>query len=860
MKQTIAIFYVVMISFSCTTGPNESLQIVPGVSEEIAWERKQVLTNIFYSLSLNIPENKAGAIRGKLELSFDLSNTGTPLILDFNVDSTHLINISISGSNISYTFYNEHIIIEPMFFSEGANTLTIDFIAGDLSLNRNDEYLYTLFVPDRASSAFPCFDQPDLKAGYQLQLNIPEHWKAITNTPVLNATSKNGRKTIKFGKSKPISSYLFAFAAGKFHTETHEFNGRTMTMFYRETDTAKVRRNSDKVFELHSKALDWLESYTDIEYPFTKFDFALIPSFQYGGMEHPGSIFYRESSLFLNESATLNDELGRASLISHETAHMWFGDLVTMNWFDDVWVKEVFANFMADKIVNPSFPDINPHLKFLLRHFPAAYSVDRTAGANAIKQPLENLKQAGMMYGAIIYNKAPVMMKHLENLTGEEAFRDGLRSYLSAFAYKNSDWNDLISILSEKTEKDLKSWSKTWIETPGMPNYTYLSDNKILKINQYDANNGNKLWIQDLQPTVSYNDGFKVFNLNMTKLLDEINLGEMPGGKINYTILNGDGLEYGGFILDDQSIDYLLQNVVSEPDAYNRGKIWLDLYESLLNGRIDPINYFNALKHTIPLERDKQIVNTLLSQFRRVFWKFLPQQRRTVAGVEIEDILWKLINSPIDHELKTAFFRTYVNIGRSKNALANMYGLWNSEFKIDGLPLGENDYITLVYSLAVKGFNNADVLMALQEERIENPDRKQRFAFIRPALSNDPTVRDLFFESLKHPEYREHEPWVITSLQYLHHPERSNESIKYILPSLELLEEVQLTGDIFFPKRWLDATLSGHQTREAADIVRQFLNDYPEYNHHLRDKILQSADMLYRAQEITGKYGEIERD
>jgi aminopeptidase N len=124
--------------------------------------------------------------------------------------------------------------------------------------------------------------------------------------------------------------------------------------------------------------LAWLEDYTAIPYAFGKFDFVLIPSFQFGGMEHPGAIFYNASSLLLDESATQTQMLGRASLIAHETAHMWFGDLVTMKWFDDVWMKEVFANVMAAKIVNPSFPTVNHALRFLYQHYPAAYDVDRT--------------------------------------------------------------------------------------------------------------------------------------------------------------------------------------------------------------------------------------------------------------------------------------------------------------------------------------------------------------------------------------------------------------------------------------------------------------------------------------------------
>ena len=197
-----------------------------------------------------------------------------------------------------------------------------------------------------------------------------------------------------------------------------------MTMFYRENDDAKVARNAQKIFDLHTSALEWLEEYTGIKYPFGKFDFALIPAFQYGGMEHPGAILYRESSLMLDESPSINRQLSRASLIAHETAHMWFGDLVTMEWFDDVWLKEVFANFMAAKIVNPNFPEIDHELRFLLAHYPGAYSIDRTAGTHPIQQPLDNLENAGTLYGSIIYQKAPIVMRNLEDLIWCSAFSE----------------------------------------------------------------------------------------------------------------------------------------------------------------------------------------------------------------------------------------------------------------------------------------------------------------------------------------------------------------------------------------------------------------------------------------------------
>ncbi len=148
---------------------------------------------------------------------------------------------------------------------------------------------------------------------------------------------------------------------------------------------------------------------------------------------------------------------------------MWFGDLVTMRWFNDVWMKEVFANFMAAKIVNPSFPNVNHDLRFLLSNYPSAYEVDRTPGANPIRQQLDNLNEAGSMYGAIIYQKAPVVMRHLEALLGEDNFRDGLREYLKAHAFANATWSDLITVLDARTPMDLQEWSQVWVDQPGRP-------------------------------------------------------------------------------------------------------------------------------------------------------------------------------------------------------------------------------------------------------------------------------------------------------------------------------------------------------------------------------------------------------
>ncbi len=305
-----------------------------------------------------------------------------------------------------------HIVIPAVATQAGENAIRIEFLP-ETSRSTATTTSCTRSSCRPVRGAFPCFDQPDLKARYSLSLDVPAGWQAVANGRADGDRRRPAQVAHPVRPDEPLPTYLFAFAAGKFRWRPRA-NGRTVRMFHRETDAAKVARNRDAIFDLHAAALAWLEDYTAIPYPFGKFDFVAHSVLPVRGMEHAGRHLLQRRQPDARRSATQNQLLGRASLIAHETAHMWFGDLVTMRWFNDVWMKEVFANFMAAKIVNPSFPELNHELRFLLAHYPAAYEVDRTAGTNPIRQALANLNEAGQIYGPIIYHKAPIVMRQLE--------------------------------------------------------------------------------------------------------------------------------------------------------------------------------------------------------------------------------------------------------------------------------------------------------------------------------------------------------------------------------------------------------------------------------------------------------------
>ncbi len=846
-----ALAYASLAVTGCGRRPPE---ISSGVSWELASHRARVLSDIRYELAFSIPASQDVPIRGRETVSFRLSDARWPLAVDFEQPPANILAVRVLGEAVAYDAVDGHIMLPDSVLIEGENSVEIEFLAGDNSLNRNPEFLYTLFVPDRARFAFPCFDQPNLKARFRLELELPHDWIAVANGE--NVSPEGDKIHIyRFAETKPISTYLFAFAAGAFDVVSAERSGRTLRMLHRETDSTKVARNVDAIFDLHDVALNWLEDYTGIEYPFDKFDFVLIPSFQYGGMEHPGAITYSASRLLLDESATQNAQLRRASLIAHETSHMWFGDLVTMEWFNDVWMKEVFANFMAAKIVNPSFPEIDHELRFLLAHYPAAYGVDRTEGANPIRQRLDNLDQAGTLYGAIIYQKAPIVMKQLERLIGEEALREGLRDYLRAYSYGNASWPDLIEILDATSQEDLVSWSRVWVDEPRRPTIVTsraLDDQEhitSLVVSQSDPEGRNRMWNQQLNVRLGYTHMSRAFPVQLSStsvaVSDAVGLPEP-----DYIIANGEGVGYGLLAPDSASRDYFIDNAASLSEPLTRGIVWLSLWETMLEGQVTPERLVDLAISALQSERDQLLVQRVLDYLRSAYWRFLPADVRDRRELEVEKLLWNLMEGAREPSLKAAYFNTFRSLALTDSALALLESVWDKTYEIEGLPLSEDDYTRLALELAVREVEGWDRILDQQGQRIENPDRKRRFEFVKPALSADPDVRDQFFARLSEVENREHEPWVLEAVRYLHHPLRAAYSQRYILPSLELLQEIQATGDIFFPKNWLDATLGGHNSSAAANVVRDFLQRQPDYPSRLRGKILQSADGLFRAERI----------
>lgn len=838
------------VIYGAVNGPAE------GVDRELAVWRSEVISDVRYDLHLTVPESLDSAISGKINAGFIFSpsnSTVSSLPLDFKASDGQLLSVSVNGHDIPPAISHEHIMIPDSLLVEGKNQVSIRFTSSEAGINRRDGYLYTLLVPDRARCLFPCFDQPDLKASYSLTLTIPAVWQAVSNSPVaLSKDAPDGKRIISFSPTEPLSTYLFAFAAGEFQRIDHPYGSSVISAYHRETDPRHIAQFDD-IFRDIEFSLQWQQTHTGIPYPFTKYDIVVLPGFQFGGMEHAGATFYNDNALFLPPEPTPDEFLRRASVIAHETSHMWFGDLVTMKWFDDVWTKEVFANYYAAAITRELLPHYNHDMEFMRNYMAAALSDDRTDGRTSIRQSLGNLQDAGLIYNNIIYNKAPVMLTKLIDLAGTSEYQAGIRDYLSTYSYANATWDDLVATLDRHTPADLQNFSRAWVYSAGLPEISASIAGDSLIVEQRDISGHNTLWPQKFSVALLHDDSLAVREVVFTASprvaipLDNYpdNTTESASDVGTLLIPNWDGKGYGRFVTPEENTGRLLALLADGAAALDRltasevhpesGKmafisLSLSLNENYLAGRISPERWCDVLLRTIGSTPDPLIAATLAGYLQLPLSELSGPVRDAA-----EERLFMLADSHPDASVRTALLRLLINEGYSADTAARLMQLWEDG---ESPYLSEKDFMNLAYHLPLFYPGQYARIDDGQHQRLSNPDRRAEFDYIMRGANPDSGAREVLFRSLMNPADRRIEPWTCSLLSLIFHPIHEHESLHLVGDALRMLPDVKRHGDIFYPANWCKAVLGNLHSEEALSIALSVLASPEISGSLLRNKLL----------------------
>ena len=792
-----------------------------GVSKELADHRKVNISNVVYDLTFNIPSNLSHKVTGTAIISFDLKEQ-EDLILDFQGEFNGTAYVYYGKKNnkrrsFEALYKDEHIIIPMRQLQAGKNKIELNFTCQDKALNRNKDYVYTLFVPDLARSVFPCFDQPDLRAVFVTTLHTPSGWKTMTSD-----------------NSCQLPTYLYSFVAGNFQEKTGTRNGRLMRALYRETDPAKVAQ-LDKVFDETSQALKWMEGYTSIACPFKEYGMVILPNYQFGGMEHPGAIQLSDRRIFLEKNATQEEELYRTELIAHEIAHLWFGDLVSLKWFGDVWTKEVLANFMASKITRRQYKGIDHDLNFLKTFQNAAIAIDRTDGTHAIAQELNNLNHASLLYDNIIYDKAPVMMRMMEQVMGAPAMQNGLNRFLIDHQFDNASWDDLIKALDKAAPSaDVKKFSDIWVKQKGMPDiHTSYKDGQIV-VTQSDPLHRGIFWPQQFEVKVIYD---LTESQTLTVDMQKPTMTFKVPGRPSYIIPNSNGKGYGRFTLDDNYTRQMPKRLITTRNDLNRYALLQVIHDNYLMGKISP-SYFSELYRLMVKERNPQIMSTAIEHMFKILEDVNVDQR---AALEL--CMMDLLNENRTNECHQYIIRKMSTCVSSPEVLDQIESIWRSHN--DPL-LNEHDYMEMAYRLAIMHPQQWQEILSTQRARLTTDDLRNEFDYVSRACNPDGNQRLQLFNDLLRPESRQKEPWAIAMLRLLNSDVFEPQSNGYIESSLKSLEYIQQTSDIFFPSKWMKALMSGHKSREAAQAIDSFIKATPNYPSNLKNIVLEASWILMK--------------
>jgi len=658
-------------------------------------------------------------------------------------------------------------------------------------------------------------------------------------------------------------------------------NELSTSIYVRKSQLAKFQPHAAEVFRLNREGIKFLEEYFDYKFPFPKYDLALIPEFPFGGMEHAGATFLRESSVIFPSEPTANDQISRANVIFHEAAHQWFGDTVTMKWFDDLWLKEGFAEFMAYKTLERVMPQYNAWKAFYERNKPLAYATDSTRGTTPIYQEIKNLSAAKSAYGNIVYRKAPSFLRQAEFYLGPDKFQTAVRAFLKKHEFANAGWGDLVSDFARAKYNlgpsgstisaaqasgltELLEWADWWIKQPGVP-VVKLDDGSV---SQKSAQGGEQFWIQNLEiytfrknPDARYKDSVGIETLLLRTRIQKY--AHLSAG--TYVFPNYQDYGYGIFLLDDKSRDYVLKNIQYERDDFLRSMMWGALWDSVREAELDPREYVALATRNLPGEKDETITASVLARVATAINYYIDNAGRAALTPPLEQMLENEMLNADALGRRITFYRGFLSVGASiharevyKKILRGKF--WQKPPVMGGLIVGSNreiplktkDKFDIVTRLASLGDPDAERLLT-DLEKTETTDDAKRYAYAAHAAFPTKSTKEYFWNDFINGKDIS-ESWIEAALGSFNSVRHAELTLPYLERALKELPNHKRNRKIFFVNGWLAAFIGGQKSSEALAIVNRFLADNPNLDNDLRLKILENVDVVERAVKIRGKF------
>ena len=553
------------------------------------------------------------------------------------------------------------------------------------------DYLHTSFESNDAHRVFACFDQPDIKGTFTFEVKAPEDWTVVSNLQ----GAKNDGGLWRFPTTKVISTYLAAVVAGHYHSVHTQHRNIPLGVYCRQSLAPYL--DPDEIAELTGQGLDYFESRYGIPYMFGKYDQLFVPEFSAGAMENPGCVTFSERYIFRSR-VTQAARQKRAETILHEMAHMWFGDLVTMKWFDDLWLNESFATYMGSLASAEATRFKNAWTWFAAETKVAARVQDEMPTTHPIVADIPDVDSVHLNFDKITYNKGGAVLKQLAAWLGEETFFDGVHIYLERHSYANATLADFLAALEEASGRDLKAWAHVWLEEAGLNRLALefeVEDRKIksaavvqtapeahpvlrphhLRIGLFDVS-GDRDWAFERRKTVELDvDGGRTV------------VPQLVGERASDFVLVNDGdLTYARVTLDAGSQAVLLEGRFRLDDDLARAVVWGSLWDMVRNAELRAAEYVDISIRCIDVETDPAVFQSLIFRTFAAFEEYAkPARRGALREAVARAALDRLERIPPGSDLQLHWALTAIDAARRPEDLEWVAGLLDGRTRLDGL-------------------------------------------------------------------------------------------------------------------------------------------------------------------------------
>jgi aminopeptidase N len=602
-----------------------------------------------------------------------------------------------------------------------------------------ETYLYTQYEPADARRVFANFEQPDLKAPFTFVVHAPAAWRVHSNQAVATESREGGVQHVEFAPTLPMSTYITNITAGPYHCVQDHWSTTFPDGSSLEVPLAVLCRASlaehldaDAIFEVTRQGLDFFHEAFGYPYPWGKYDQAFVPEYNLGAMENPGCVTFTEHYVY-RSAATESQYAARANTILHERAHMWFGDLVTMRWWDDLWLKESFADYMGAHASAVATRFTDAWTSFASNRKAWAYLQDQLPTTHPIVADIADLEAAKQNFDGITYAKGASVLKQLVAYVGVDAFFAGARSYFRDHEYANTTLPDLLVALEDASGRELRTWSSQWLETAGIgtltPELELTAEGTIgsLAIRQesVDPTTG----AQALRPHRLAVGLYAVSDGRLTRS-HRLEL-DVTGGRTEVTeavglpapdlvLVNDDDLTYGKVRLDDRSLATAREHLSTAESSLSRALLWSALWNAARDAVLPAGDYLQIALEQGPLEPDAGVLRDVLTCARTAVERYLPIAVRPQARDRLLEVAWRELDaSEPGSDAQLVWARTVAAVAATcDSGRARLRSLLEGTEQVEGLTVDPDLRWGLWQALAATGHATAAELDAeLQRDR-----------------------------------------------------------------------------------------------------------------------------------------------